>query len=160
MLTSANNLSARQRKSKWRAENNILLDIHSPKYDPMKDYDEAEKEFYIGQKSSERSGYISDTIDLRFEIQEAEIKRQKLQQEETDTNELSFIEDGEKLPCIPENDPDYVMLDQSIGNESVLNDSMQTRSGRILIIDEREVTGGETICTPKPVIRKVRDCTD
>ena len=59
MLTKkANNLSARQRKSMWRAENNQLFDIHTPKYDPMKDFEEVEKQFYIGQKSSERIGYI------------------------------------------------------------------------------------------------------
>ena len=141
MLTKkANNLSARQRKSMWRAENNQLFDIHTPKYDPMKDFEEVEKQFYIGQKSSERIGYISDTIDFKYKNQEAEAKRQKFEEEEAERNELLYIEEGETLAYRAiENDPDYEMLEDSVNTEIETsydydsNAILRTKSGRVLI---------------------------
>ena len=152
------NLSYRQRKSKWRAENNHLFDIHSPKYDPLKDYEDVERLFYMAQKSVARTGYISETIDFRYERQESEKKKQKLDEEEAEDNEQSFINEGESLSHETEHDPDYEMEDETASNSSFRNDSsevVQTRSGLVLLkpVDE-------PIVIPQPLIRKVRACTD
>ena len=110
----------------------------------------------------------SDTIDFKYENQEAEAKRQKFEEEEAECNELSYIE-GETLAYRAiENDPDYEMLEDSVNTEIETsydydsNAILRTKSGRVLIKAAAESTLEieNTPHTPQPAIRKVRDCTD
>ena len=139
-----------------------LLDMHSPLFDPLKDYEDIKKYFYSNQKSPSRAGYISDTIDKRYEREENLKKKQKMEELELEIEEKSFIEEGESLAAEVDDDPDYEMLNNTTEiNSSILNDScemMQTRSGRSLrSMDENPQIN--TAAT-QPSIRKVRNCTD
>ena len=160
------NLSRRQRRNIWRNEHDFCLDIHSPKYCPMKDYDDEEKKFYIGQISKERVGYISDIVDINYENTEMESRKKEHENDMLIGDEVNFIEEGESMISTIDDDsfdPNFVMSgnDAPIANSSFihLDDSnmSQSRSGLKRYSDN---VSSLQVQNPRPKIRKVRDCTD
>ena len=125
---------------------NCLLYILKSTSDPNS-FDENEKLFYFAQKATSRIGYISEEIDITYEIS----KEKKLQQMELE-NELYLSE----MSYINNTSIDDINVESSEVTplNSALTEPSMNRSGTVHI---EENTGMKI---PQPEIQRVRNFTE
>ena len=63
----------------------------------MKDFDDEERKFYIGQMSKECVGYVSDIVDVNYENVELETKKKQHENDMLVEEEMAFIQEGEAM---------------------------------------------------------------
>ena len=150
------NMTKQERLQKWKtsAEVNKLLDIKKQSSNPQ-DFNDNERLFYFAQQSMNRTGFISEDIDIQYETAK-EDERKKRKNDEEQYQLALGVDDCDEENTVME-DTDFVgaPVEQSISMPTT--PARTTRSGTIIYTPD--FTPPVTL-TAQPAIRKTRNCTD
>ena len=141
--SSHSKLSQRELINRWRklSNVNILLDLLKVSSNPDS-FESTERSFYLSQRNEQRIGVVTEDIDDNYEPPNMQTE------EDAYETEPMNIDGGDES----DNDDEYVCdIDDDVG---VRQEVRQTRSGTVLNSPE------PIPITPKPQIRKKRNCTD
>ena len=149
--------SKRELVREWRSKNNELFDILKKSADPDM-FEADEKAFYYGQKSSARTGYISDVVDIEYEEQQQEEIETEREEREAEDREHFMIFGGETI------EETSTMMNSTAmdGMDNSSLDMSLNRSGRMRRTVSKQDRHVQTdpVNIERPEIRKVRNFTE